>query len=52
MGQYVASHIIKALTVHLHGQYEVVIADKRLQKDEKFSWTPKADANLKLTRRQ
>ena len=57
MGQYVATHIVKALVVHLFKEYEVVISKEGQGGEgryaiDKSSWTPKAGVCLRLTRRQ
>ncbi|KAK3373150.1 cytochrome P450 monooxygenase GliC2 [Lasiosphaeria ovina] len=57
MGQYVAGHIVKALVVHLFGEFEVQVLDGRRQGGDgydvdKSSWTPKAGASLRLTKRE
>lgn len=56
MGQYVAGHIVKSLVVHLFDEYEVHLLKEEQGGDsynvDKSSWTPKADASLKLTKRQ
>ncbi|KAH7064491.1 cytochrome P450 monooxygenase GliC2 [Paraphoma chrysanthemicola] len=50
MGQYVATHIVKALVLHLFTTYEVKLADENEIKVDKSGWTPKAGGFLKLTR--
>ncbi|MCJ1286803.1 hypothetical protein MMC26_006149 [Xylographa opegraphella] len=57
MGQYVATHIVKALVLHLFKEYEVVVSKERKGGDDSYdvdksSWTPKAGVCLRLTRRQ
>ena len=53
MGQYTAGHIVKALGVHLFKQYDVTLADETQEgyDVEKSSWTPKASARLRLTKK-
>ncbi|KAI1194822.1 cytochrome P450 monooxygenase GliC2 [Nemania serpens] len=57
IGQYVASHIAKALLLHLHLEYEVVMLDSKQKGDgahgvDKTSWTPKENATLHLTKKR
>jgi hypothetical protein len=56
MGQYVAGHIVKSLVLHLFDKYEVHLLKEEKGGDsynvDKSSWTPKADALLRLTKRQ
>ncbi|KAF2121668.1 cytochrome P450 monooxygenase GliC2 [Lophiotrema nucula] len=55
MGQYVASHIVKALVLHLFREYNVVLADGAQAGGsydvDKSGWTPKAGGYLQLTKR-
>ncbi|KAJ8122072.1 hypothetical protein ONZ43_g1644 [Nemania bipapillata] len=57
MGQFVASHIVKSLVLHLFRAYDIDVlkGSKEQEGDsynvDKASWTPKADVLLKLTKR-
>ncbi|KAF1973005.1 putative cytochrome P450 monooxygenase GliC-like protein [Bimuria novae-zelandiae CBS 107.79] len=51
MGQYVATHIVKALVLHLFSVYEVRLADEGAVKVDKSAWTPKAGGFLRLPRK-
>lgn len=51
MGQYVATHIVKALVLHLFSRYEVQLADESEIKVDNSGWTPKAAGFLKLARK-
>ncbi|ORY18406.1 cytochrome P450 monooxygenase GliC2 [Clohesyomyces aquaticus] len=55
MGQYVASHIVKALVVNLFSKYDVVLANKHEEAHgynvDKSGWTPKAGGSLLLTKK-
>jgi hypothetical protein len=51
MGQYDATHIVKALVLHLFSGYEVKLADEREIEVDKSGWTRKEGGFLKLTRK-
>ena len=56
MGQYVASHIVKALVLHLFREYEVTLAVGRQDGNsydvDKSGWTPKAGGYLQLMKKR